>query len=161
MNKKQNAKVMPGMALFGAVVLMGAYAMNSVAEEANAEEPAPEVVNCEGLGAASKIVKIKFEANGCPITAIPDKFEITGTEKFICWESVDSAGNRRNFHFELFFDPFNGAPHGSGGNGLVRAKINKDAPITESGVDYKYTVSGKDCPDKDAKFYDPRFTVRR
>ena len=106
MNKKQNAKVMPGMALFGAAILVGAYAMNSVAELTT--EPAQDLVDCAGIaGGNSQVVKIKFEANGCPMKALPDKFEITGTEKFICWESVDSAGNRLIFDFELFFDPFN------------------------------------------------------
>jgi hypothetical protein len=160
MNKMRNARVIPGTALVGAMIFVGAFAMSSVAQESSAQAPVPVVVDCDDP--ADVNVKIKFNGDGCPIKAIPDKFEITGRNKFICWESVDLAGKRKVFSFELFFDPFNGKPHKSpGGTGRVRAKINKDAPITESGVDYKYTVSGKDCPDKDAKFYDPRFTVRR
>ena len=155
MNRKRNTKVFQSIALLSAVILADASAQNP-------QETRPNLVDCDGLS-AGEVVTIKFNANSCPSEAYPADFNVEDTQKFICWVSVDSAGNRKVFDFELFFDPFQGNPLGSGGTGRVRKKIDSDAPLTSDGVEYKYTIEGKDCSstNPDDKYLDPRFWVRR
>jgi hypothetical protein len=113
---------------------------------------------------ADQVVELRFDADGCPKVAVPRNFDLKeGRGKFICWVSADMAGKREVHDFKLYFDPFVGSNHTSGGNGLFRKQIDGNAPVRTDGVEYKYTVSGEDCPggDTDNKYLDPRFTVRR
>ena len=160
MNIRQNEKIMYRLALIGAMALVGGCAMNSVAQESSAEGP----VILEGCAnhTGDKLVQLEFDADGCPIVANPSVFELEGRDNWICWESIDSDGTRQEVNFELYFDPLMRSPHSAVGKGFVRKKIDPNAPITTRGVDYKYTVDGKDCTrGENDRYYDPRFSVRR
>ena len=154
MKKKQTARVISGVALVGSLVLVTGCTINPKVGDTP--------LDCDGQP-ADKVVELRFDADSCPIQAVPRNFDLQGRDNFICWVSADSAGNREVYKFKLYFDPLVGSNHTSGGNGLFRKRIDGNAPIRTDGVEYKYTVSGEDCPggDIDKKYLDPRFTVRR
>jgi hypothetical protein len=158
MNKKQTVRVLPGAALLSSLVLVGACATNPVVEKSG-----PKAVDCGQLP-NDVSVDIILDAAGCPVDADPNQFPVANT-KAICWQSVNTAGEKINGDYELWFEPFRGQPFKANGQGIVRLQLNPDAPATEvNGIEYKYTIEGKGCPGlpgTPAKYKDPRFTVRR
>jgi hypothetical protein len=160
MNKNQIAKVKPAIALFGAVVLVGAYAPGSIAQEPSAQEPIPQVdpEQCKTAG-NDVCVNIRFVGD-CPDSVDHNDFVINGS-KFVVWQSVElsAAQEPTSSDYTIYFDPFKGGkPLGSKGN-KGRVKSQKvESPLTEVGIEYKYTIVGDNCPDKPL---DPRFRVRK
>ena len=176
MNTKQNVKMVPGMALISAVVLVGAYAMNSIAQE-----PSGEVVQTSPESAESNVqvpvkcqnaqnnvcIDIVFDSDGCPKKAIPNgedgNFYVKNSKRVV-WQSVDDTPvqNPIAADYEIFFDPFKGQPHKSNGNGRISRLFDQNAPADVSGIEYKYSIVGlsDNCADA-KKIHDPRFKVRR
>lgn len=146
MNKKQNAKVVLGMALFGAVVFLGGCALNATSQ---------------GTQTKYLPVTVKFDANNCPIKADPELLDLTVAKKVV-WKAVDSSGKpiEKKDYFSVHFDPFKGRELVSKNDGEIKSgSINKDAPSTKEGVIYKYTILGIECTGGDP--LDPRFKLRR
>jgi hypothetical protein len=162
MNKKQNAKVIPGMALLGALVLMSGCASHSSAQESTQLDiPKP----CDPK-ADEVCVNITFY-NGCP--KVVDKNPDITQSKHIIWQSVVNYDPRQPIaeDYEIYFDPFGAGPKidSKGKKGWARSPvINKKSPAGPKdpakgeAIEYKYTIVGDNCLDKP---YDPRFTVRR
>ena len=152
MNKKQNVNVIPGVALVGAMALVGGCAMNSVAQEASLEDPK----KCEPK-TNEVCVNIRFLSNGCPDSVDNNNFVIDGN-KFVVWQSVELSEEQdpTGESYTIYFDPFKGNPLKSNNGRKKSTPI--DSPITEAGIEYKYTIIGENCQDEPL---DPRFTVRK
>jgi hypothetical protein len=157
MKKRQNSKVVPVMALFGTVALLGACAPNSTSTQV-----ATKCTNSP----ANVCIDIAFDSQGCPKSANPNgdnqPFYVENSKRVI-WQSVDNtpAANPIKAGYEIFFDPFKGQPHKSNGIGRVSAVFDPKAPSTPAagpGIEYKYSIVGDSCKDKP---HDPRFLVRR
>jgi hypothetical protein len=166
MNKKQNVNVMPGMALFGALAVVGAYASQS-----SAQEPAQETAQinnpkeCEAK-TNEVCVNITFY-NGCP-KVVDNNPDITQSKRII-WQSVANhdPGQPIAEDYEIFFDPFSAGPkiESKGKKGWAKSPvINKKSPAGPKdpakgkAIGYKYTIVGDNCLDEPL---DPRFTVRK
>ncbi|MDH3441341.1 MAG: hypothetical protein OEM63_11360 [Gammaproteobacteria bacterium] len=113
-----------------------------------------------GPGSTSSpyIITINFaSAASCTINSVsaalpacssgPD--QCVGQNEFIQWES-----NPGGIKYEIYFDPIKGAPLKSGGNGVLKRKIDDDAPYAL----YKYSILKDGC-DPTADVFDPRFRV--
>jgi len=164
MKNKHSMELIIGMALLGALVLVGGCAnrMSSPTLLVSRPPTPPTSLSCDAQPAGD-VIEVRFTNDGCPIEAYPNNFTVKDTSDFLCWVSADSAGNRKPYKFDLYFDPLVGPSHNSGGSGLVRKKINTSAPLTAQGVEYKYTVVGDDCQSRnpDDRYLDPRFWGRR
>jgi len=104
-------------------------------------------------------IRIDFaDAESCEITGVtedpttcvdPEAGFCIGQAEWVQWES-----NPSGIQYEVFFDPINGQPLVSSGNGLLKRKIDQSAPW----VKYKYSILRKNCdPETDA--YDPHIRV--
>jgi hypothetical protein len=164
MNNKHTLKDISGMALLGALVLVGGCAnrVSSPILMVSAPPTPPTTLSCDNQP-ADEVIAVRFTDDGCPIEAYSNNFLIKGEDKFLCWVSADSDGNRERHEFKLWFDPLVGPNPSSGPNGLYKKQIKNKAPLTSQGVEYKYTVEGENCePDNpDDKYLDPRFWGRK
>ncbi len=122
---------------------------------------APMPLGGPGSENAPYIIKINFaSANACAITGVtPDPTTCAksgtgfciGQSDWVQWES-DPADIR----YEVFFDPIQGRPFGSNGKGILKKKIDKDAPW----VQYKYSILRRHCS-KETDTFDPHIRVDR
>jgi hypothetical protein len=165
MNNKHAKKVISGMMLLGALVLLGGC-VNTASDPTlivvSRPPTPPTTLPCDAQP-ADQVIAVRFSEDGCPKEAYPNNFLIEGEDKFLCWVSADSAGNRKHYAFKLWFDPLVGPNPSSGPNGLFRRQIKNNAPLTAQGVEYKYTVEGENCgsANPDDKYLDPRFWGRK
>jgi hypothetical protein len=114
-----------------------------------------------GPGTKDSPYKITIEfadAKSCEITGVTEEPTICtkpnsgfciGQAEWVQWQSKPSG-----IQYEVFFDPINGRPFMSGGNGILKRKIDQTAPWAK----YKYSILRKNCdPKTDA--YDPHIRV--
>ena len=169
MKNRNNITVIFATTLLSALVLVSGCSNSTLTTSTStpvftvSKPPTPPTTLPCDTQPAGQVIAVRFTDDGCPIEAYPNNFLIKDTSDFLCWVSADSAGNRAPHRFDLYFDPLVGPSHDSGGNGLVSKRINRSAPLTAEGVEYKYTVVGYNCPsaNPDDKYLDPRFWGRR
>ncbi len=99
-------------------------------------------------------ITVSFDGSGCP-TGVdkPDqRVKPAGVDK-VRWLSDPVTGG-----FQIFFDPFNGAPIIAKSNGAKEGETSYFPVKTGSpvGVDYKYTIFNPACP---GTALDPRIKV--
>lgn len=92
-------------------------------------------------------VYVLYDASNCPTEV--SNYAIVATEGVskIRWQSAEKAEDGTyspiSTGFDVYFSPFQGDQiPGSGGK--TNVKVVKDVPVAL----YKYTVVGRDCPDK-------------
>ena len=64
--------------------------------------------------------------------------------------------NPANIRYEVFFDPIQGRPFPSRGTGILKLKIDQDAPW----VQYQYSILRKHCS-RETDTFDPHIRVDR
>lgn len=106
-------------------------------------------------------ITINFaDENSCTITGVTEDptscvgggsgFCI-GKSEWVHWES-----NPARIRYKVYFDPIQGQPLRSDGNGILNKKIDQYAPW----VMYKYSILRDDC-DRETDAYDPHIRVDR
>lgn len=116
-----------------------------------------------GPGSENDPYKIRIDfaaANSCTITAVSeDPTTCVGANTEFCIgqaEWVQWESNPPGIKYEVFFDPIQGRPFNSDGNGILKRRIDDSAPW----VKYKYSVLRKHC-DHETDAYDPHIRVDR
>lgn len=148
MKQDSNKRLLAGVAFVGAAIFTGTFASNTIAQ-------VPDTTALEL--ADRQLVKITFDAQGCPLAANPDTFDITKSKK-IAWQAIDASGNPVAQSYTIYFDPFAGRPLNSKTDGQLKSPpFDKSAPATAAGIEYKYSIVGVNCPNAPL---DPRFLLR-
>jgi len=105
------------------------------------------------------VVTIEFNpGNHCLITGTKrDPTKCTKGKGFCVKraESIEWRSKPENIGYELFFDPIQGQPLKSDGHGVLRRKIDPDAPI----ANYKYSIVGEGCAPDGTNTHDPHIRV--
>lgn len=103
------------------------------------------------------IITIKFSETPCKVSSVSHTLpnckyssqKCVRRNDFLQWES-DPDGIK----YEIYFDPLTGAPLVSNNNGILKRRIDADAPFAE----YKYSIVKNGC-NSATDTYDPRFRV--
>lgn len=148
MKQDSNGRLLAGLAFAGAAFFMCPFASHSIAQSPNVT-PA-DLAN-------HQLVKITFDAKGCPISVDPDTFDVSKSKK-IAWQGYDASGKAVSVDYTIYFDPFVGSPHKSKNDGQLKSPpFYQTAPATAAGIEYKYSIVGEKCKDKPL---DPHFRLR-
>ncbi|GAB3278314.1 hypothetical protein [Parahaliea aestuarii] len=94
-----------------------------------------------------KDVKVLFDKSGCPVKVTPDKPLVLSRTRLegVQWEAVGPGSS----DISVFFDPFQQATPAqfqARGKVVRSGPIAPKAPASANGVEYKYTIVAKDCP---------------
>lgn len=136
-----------GTAALLAATLLSACASPPPIGPANGSQNNPYIITINFANATSCTVTSVSAA--LPTCSLPFTGPCIGRNEFVQWESSPGA-----IKYEIFFDPINGAPLKSGGNGRLKRKMDSDAPW----VEYKYSILRDGC-DATTDTFDPRFRV--
>ncbi len=122
-----------------------------LASSASSQPPLPTYVvkiNFAGAGSCT-ITSVTEQATPCKSN--PKSDFCVGRNEFIKWES-DPAGIK----YDVYFDPITGGSLKSNNNGILRKRIDPNAPYAT----YKYSILGDGC-NSTTDTYDPRIRVDR
>ncbi|WP_157976517.1 hypothetical protein [Parahaliea mediterranea] len=94
-----------------------------------------------------KAVKVLFDKRGCPVKVTPEQPLVLSRKALdgVEWEATGPGSS----DITVYFDPFQQA---SPEQFLQRGKVVRSGPVaamapaTEAGIEYKYTIVAKDCP---------------
>lgn len=151
MKRNQIANIL--VAITSIAIVISTMSFNVSAEESTVEEDIP----IEWTAMTDAYVSIEFDKDGCPVSVNPPDFYIR-TEKEIFWQAVDKDGKAIRQKYNIFFAPIKSMRIKSTSQGRAESgKIETDAALSATGVEYKYSIVGDECTDYPL---DPRFRLR-
>lgn len=134
--------------MLAAMLLIAACTTPGPTVPGSREDPYVITITWKDDGESCEVDEVSAELPSCepPFTG-----PCAGRNDWIQWESAPVP-----IVYRIYFDPLKRSPDKSGGNGVLKRKIDEDAPFAE----YKYSILRDRC-DPDTDTYDPRFRIDR
>ena len=134
--------------IFAAVLLVSACETTGPAVPGSRDDPYVITITWKDGGSSCEVDTVTATLPNC---SPPKTGKCGGRGEFIQWESAPGA-----IRYEVFFDPLQPSPFRSNGKGVLKRKIDDEAPFAE----YKYSILRDRC-DATTDTFDPRIRIDR